>query len=152
MDPVTDIVTALALGAAAGLTDVAKTGIKDSYNALKTLIQDRYHKVTLAPLEESPKSKARQAVVKEDLEDTAAGADNEVLQHAKSLLELIRDDAPEVAAAIGVDLADIQAASLRITEIIATGSGVKIHGAKVAGAIEISGVRAGGPATDLKKN
>ena len=40
MDPVTIIVTALALGAAAGLKPVAEQAVKDAYAGIKTLKSD----------------------------------------------------------------------------------------------------------------
>ena len=41
MDPITLIVTALAAGAALGITDTASSAIKDAYAALKTLVRKR---------------------------------------------------------------------------------------------------------------
>ena len=43
MDPGTLIVTALALGAAAGLKATAEQAVKDTYSGLKRLIIDHYH-------------------------------------------------------------------------------------------------------------
>ena len=45
MEPViTTIAAAVALGAAESLKDVAAAAVKDSYSALKKLLQDRYGK------------------------------------------------------------------------------------------------------------
>lgn len=67
MDPITMIVSAIALGAAAGLKPTAEQAVKDAYAGLKALIQLKYANVSLAPLEEAPESEARRAVVEEDL-------------------------------------------------------------------------------------
>jgi hypothetical protein len=62
MDPITVIVTALALGAAGALKDVSSQAIKDANGGLIALIQRKYAQVpaaTLTQLEEKPESKSR---------------------------------------------------------------------------------------------
>ena len=44
MDPITLIVTALAAGAALGITDTASSAIKDAYAGLKALVKKRLGK------------------------------------------------------------------------------------------------------------
>ena len=143
MDPITIIVTALALGAAAGLKPVTEQVIKDGYAGLKALIQRKYSNVGLVMLEEDPKSKARRAVVEEDLVKTQAAQDEELLLKAKDLLDAIHSYAPDAAEVIGVDLEDIKGASLKIEDVISTGVGVKMNRAELTGDIEIKQVRAG---------
>lgn len=109
MDPITIIVTILALGAAAGSRPTAEQAIKDGYAGLKTLIQRKYN-VSLATLEEAPESKARRAVVEEGLEKTEAKQDKELLLKAKELLDAIQTYAPETGNIIGVDLKAISGA------------------------------------------
>ena len=41
VDPITSVVTAVALGASAGLTDTATQAVKDAYSGLKTLLARR---------------------------------------------------------------------------------------------------------------
>lgn len=152
MEPVTAIVTALALGAAAGLKDTAERAIKDGYAALKSLVQHKYAKVDLAQLEKAPESTARRAVVTEELEAAGAVRDQEILRQAQKLIDEITAQAPETAAAIGVDLEDIKAASLTIEDVIASGTGAKVKKAEVAGDVTIKGIRAGqGGGTPPKK-
>ena len=67
------------------------------------------------------------------------------LHLAQPLLEAIQRRAPETAAAIGVDLKDVEGASLAIRRVMATGVGVKVAGAKLSGDLTIEDVRAGGP-------
>ena len=143
MDPITIVVTALALGAAAGLKPTAEQAVKDTYAGIKKLIQDKYKQVNLALLEGDPASEARQGVVKEDLAKANADQDVEVLRQARALLEAVEKHAPETAGAVGVDLEDIKGASLRVEDIIASGTGVKVKKADLSGDIEIKGVRAG---------
>lgn len=143
MDPVTAIVMALALGAAAGLKDTAEKAIKDGYAGLKAIIQRKYAQISLGQLEEAPDSKARRAVVEKDLNKAGAEADDELLRQAKALIDAIQARAPEAARAIGVDLEDIKGASLRIGKVFAADTGVRVKGAEIAGDIEITGVHAG---------
>ena len=144
MDPLTSLVTALAAGAAAALQSTVEQGVKDSYAALKWLIQRKYAQVDVNQLEANPSSKSRQGVVEEDLKAVGADQDAEVLQHAQALLEVIQRQVPEVAAAIGVDLKEIEGASLAIRHVIAAGAGVKVERAKLSGDITIEDVNDNG--------
>jgi hypothetical protein len=122
MDPLTSLVTALAAGAAAALKPTVKQAVKDGNAALKGLIQRKYAQVEVNQLEANPSSKSRRGVVEEDLKAAEADTDAEVLQHAQALLEAIQRHAPETAAAIGVDLKEIEGTSLAIRRVIACGS------------------------------
>ncbi len=144
MEPVTtSIVTALVAGAVAGLKPTVAQVIKDGYEGLKALIKRKYSHVSLDQLEAEPTSKARRAVVEEDLQKTDAEKDPEVLQQVKILLDAIQSQRPEVASAVGVDLEDIKGASLTIEDVIATGTGVRAEKVETSGDITIRGVRAG---------
>ena len=145
MEPITAIVTALSLGAAAVLKVTTEQLIKDGYTALKTVIRSKCPQASASvdQLEHAPNSKARRAVVEEDLTKEGAGHSAEVLQHAKALLDLIAQRAPTTAEVIGVSLTDITGASLRIADVLSSGSGVSVTGADIGGDITIQGVRAG---------
>ncbi len=145
MEPITAIVTALALGAAAGLKGTTEQLITDGYTALKTLIKSQFPQASSSvdQLEHAPDSQARRAVVEEDLTTEGAGHSPELLQHAKALLDVIAQRAPTTAEVIGVSLTDITGASLRITDVLSSGSGVSVEGADIGGEINIQGVRAG---------
>jgi hypothetical protein len=142
MAPLPSIVTALAAGATAALQSTVEQAVKDGYAALKGLIQRKYARVNVEQLEANPSSKSRRGVMEEDLRAVGADQDAEVLQHAQALLEAIQRQAPE-AAAIGVDLKEIEGASLAIRQVIATGPGVKVEQGKFSGDITIEGVQAG---------
>jgi hypothetical protein len=144
MDPLTSIVTALAAGAAAALKSTVEQAVKDGYTTLKALIQRKYAQVNVEQLETNPGSKSRRGVVEEDLAATGADQDTEVLQYAQALLEAIQRLVPETAAAIGVELKDIEGATLAIRRVTARGAGVKVQRAKLSGDITIEDVRAGG--------
>jgi hypothetical protein len=143
MDPITSLVTALAAGAAAALRSTVEQVVKDSYAALKGLIQRKYAQVDVNQLEANPSSKSRRGVVEEDLAAAGADKDAEVLQQAQVLLEAIQRHAPQAATAIGVDLKEIEGASLAIRRVTATGTGVKVEQGKFSGDITIEDIRAG---------
>lgn len=146
MEIVQTIVTALAAGAAAALQTTAGQAVQDAYGAVKALIQRKYASVDLVQLEKQPASPRRQALLNEELAETTAATDPEVLAQVQRLLEAIANHAPAAAATIGVDLTAIQAASLQVQDVIAQGTGavtgVKGHGVTTTAGITISGVRA----------
>jgi hypothetical protein len=143
MDPISIIVTALVAGAAAALKPMTEQAIKDAYTGLKGLIQRKYGHVDVTLLETDPASKARQTVVKEDLEKTGAGQDEEVLRQTKALLDAIQAYASDTPKAVGLDLENIKGASLTAERILAEGPnaiGAKVKGADIQGNIRFSDV------------
>lgn len=146
MDPVTLIVSALAAGAAAGLKPTATQAIKDAYAGLKALVQRKYGSPpSLEALEKKPDSEPKRSSATEDLMDAGAGQDAELLERAKALLDAVRADAPEAAAAVGIDLKKVEAEYLRLKGITARGSeatGVRVEEGKFRGGIDIENVQA----------
>jgi hypothetical protein len=145
MEPISaTIVSAIALGAAAALKEVSSQAVRDAYSGLKALIQRKYASVPLAQLEENPASKARRAVVEEELTASGAEHDEDLLQHAKAVLEAVQQHAPETGAAIGVDLEEVKGAALRIADLVASGAiSLKVTKGDFSGNLDISGVHAG---------
>lgn len=154
MDPISLIVTALVAGAAAGLKPTAEQAVKDAYAGLKALIQHNYTAVvpSVEQLENNPESKARRAVVEEDLSKTGADGDAKLLMQANAMLDAVKTHDLEAARVVGVSLKDIEGATLRLNEILAQGTGpvtgVEIKNAKISGDIDISGVQAFGGAVN----
>lgn len=144
MEPISAIALSLALGAGAVAGEaVVSELVKDAYASLKNLIKSRYPKVSVEQLEQAPDSKNRRAVVEEDLTVAGAGQDAELASAAQMLIKLIEQHAPTAAAAIGVDLKDVSSANLRLADIAASGTGVKVEHGTFTGDIDIRGVRAG---------
>jgi hypothetical protein len=143
MDPIAIIVAALVAGAAAGLKPTVEKAVQDTYAGLKAFIQRKYGDVDLDTLEKKPDSEAKRASVAEDLAAAGADRDDELLQRAKALLDALKQHAPQTAAAIGVDLAEIEAAYLKIQRVRASGDGVKVRKGKFEGGIEIDEIEAG---------
>ncbi|NYH42056.1 hypothetical protein HNR22_001783 [Micromonospora jinlongensis] len=95
------IVAALAAGAAAGSTDVTKSAILDAYIGLKNLLQQRL----------SGRDRAQealdavgvgadqwQALLSEDLAESGAAADKQVITAARRLLSLAEPDRATAAS------------------------------------------------------
>jgi hypothetical protein len=143
MEPISAIALSLALGAATIAKGVVNEIVKDTYARLKHLIKERYPKVSVDQLERAPESKNRRAVIEEDLAAAGAGQDTDLAAAAQSLINLIQQHAPAVASGIGVDLKDVAAANLRLADIAASGTGVKVERGTFTGDIDIRGVRAG---------
>jgi hypothetical protein len=143
MDPITIVAAALTLGIAAGLKPTAEQAVKDAYQGLKQLIERRYN-VDLGSLERKPESKAQRAAVEESLLDASADKDEELLDKAKALIDLIKHQTPETANAQGIDLDDIEAQYLKVKKVLAEGraEAVKMKGLKIKGGIEIEDVTA----------
>src|SRR4051812_29907949 len=153
MEPLSAVALSLALGAGATAGKEVVSGlVKDAYTALKDLIKTHYPKVSVEQLEQAPGSKNRQAVAEEDLTASGAGQDAKLVAAAHALINLIQQHAPAAASAIGVDLKDVAAANLRLADIAASGTGVKVEGGTFTGDIDIRGVRAGvSPGSDPVK-
>ncbi|WP_280251860.1 hypothetical protein [Nocardia abscessus] len=140
MDPVTIVATAVAIGAAAGLTDTAKQSVTDAYGALKGLLTRRYRDVDLAQVEAAPDSAAERESLAGALNAHGAAEDHELLAAAGELIEAaVRAD----VGAAGVDLAMVEAAALRISRVTSTGTGVRVHGGRFSGDIHIEDIDAG---------
>jgi hypothetical protein len=157
MDPQTLIVTALALGAAAGLKDTATQVVKDAYAGLKSLIQRRYAGVDLSAVERKPDSEAKRDSLAEDLAEAGAATDETVLRQAQELIQLVQRHAPDAAATVRVSLADIETAgSMRVSDLLAAGPGAKVEAdlrnVKAGGDLTVDGLTAGTGTDDPKKH
>lgn len=143
MDPLTTILSALVAGAAAAAKPLAGEIVKDAYRAIRSFVQARYGKVSLAQLEESPESKPRRDVVAEDLVKAGADKDTELLRHAKALLEAIVASSAGSTNVFGLDLEKIKARSMTLQDIVSSDTAIKIKDSEFTGDILVTGVRAG---------
>jgi hypothetical protein len=142
MDPITLVVTAVALGASAGLKDAASQAVKDAYAGLKTLLIGRA--VDVSGVERRPDSDTQRAALAETLADTDI-VDDQVLTAAQQVTEAVAAHEPAAAAAIGVDLQRVRAGFLRIASVESAGTGVRVQDGEFTGGIDIGPVRAGQP-------
>ncbi len=143
MDPIALTVSAIALGAKAGLKDTAKKVVSDAYDGVKRLIQRKFQSVDLNLIEQDPQSKRQRAVIEEDLLAAGADKDEELLQLVSELILIVETHAPSAAQAVGIILEDAKAASIRISNVIASGTGIQARKVEASGDIQITGVRAG---------
>jgi len=143
MEAISLIVSALAAGAAASLKPTAEEAVKDAYSAIKRLIKARYSTVDLEPIEKRPDSDVKQASVAEDFGSTTAGNDQELLERARALVELVAQHDRAAAATVGVELDQVRAAFVKIGQVDAAGSGIKITKSDFEGGIDIGEVSAG---------
>jgi hypothetical protein len=145
MDSLTAVVTAIATGATLSLKPVVADAVKEAYLALKRLIATKYPAVSVALIEADPASKSRQIVLREDLQKANASADTAFISHARALIDAIRLHHPDMARVVGIEVADLTGAALRIDRVVAEGpaaTGVSIARAELSGDVEITNVLA----------
>ncbi|GAB4194617.1 MAG: hypothetical protein OHK0022_10840 [Roseiflexaceae bacterium] len=96
MDPVSSaIIAALAAGVVGGVSDVGKKVLVEAYDALKVAIQHRLGvdsdvSKAINALEQKPDSNGRKVMLKEEVEASQLGEDDEVLKLADSLLKQVQ--------------------------------------------------------------
>jgi hypothetical protein len=110
MNPITLIVTALAAGAASGVTDTASSAVKDAYAKLRALAGKRLAgqpdgKVVLAEHEKAPGMWP--APLTAELARAAADRDLDLVAAAQALMNLV-DDAGARAGKYTVDVRGAQ--------------------------------------------
>lgn len=140
MDPVTLLVSAVALGAAAGVKETASQVVADAYSALKNKLGRRG--VDIAELELHPESVAQRVALEEALTEGGAGEDDELLSLASDVVAAVRHATPAAAAAVGIDLDDIDAEFLRVQGVRSGGSGLRIQRSRFTGGIDLSDITA----------
>ncbi|MEU6559095.1 hypothetical protein [Nocardia nova] len=142
MDPVTAVViSAIAAGAVAGVGDTATQVVKDAYAGLKSLLSRKYADVDVSAVEKKPNSQPKKDSLAEDLADAGAAGDPELGQVAAAVLEAVREHAPQVV--VGLDIDNLVAQALKVTDIASAGDGVRVRNSKISGTAEFSKVRAG---------
>src|SRR5579859_2692423 len=105
MDPITAaIVAAVSAGAIAGLTDMSKTALTDTYARLKALLTKKFGRESdvvqaVEQVEAKPASEARKATLAEEVAAVKADQDSELLQIAQALLQVLQSS-PEHAGHI----------------------------------------------------
>ncbi|WP_216892066.1 hypothetical protein [Nocardia alni] len=147
MDLVNMVANAVATGAAAGMTETAKSAVTDAYAALKARIVNHYSKaaIDLAAVESEPDEPLRRQLLAKQLDKAGAGADDELREAAQELLRQIAEYAPQAATTVGVQLTHVAAGGdIEIADIaVRGGSGVIATDVTADGSFRVSGVRAG---------
>ena len=140
MDPITLVVTAVALGASAGLKDVAAQAVKDAYAGLKRLLVRRA--VDVSGVERKPDSPAQRAALTETLTD-AGGVDDELVAAAHAVTDAVAAHDPDAARVVAVNLREVQAEFVKIGSVTSSGDGVRAEGVTLTGGFVVDEVRAG---------
>lgn len=143
MDPITTIVAAIAAGAAAGLKSTAEKAVKLAYEKVREHIEQRFPLISLSPIERKPESETKRASLVEDLAESNADKDQDLLDRVGSLIEALESYAPNEAATIGISLEEVKASYLRVGSVVSTGTGIKIGNSEFSGGIDIGDVTAG---------
>lgn len=143
MDPVTLIVSAIALGAANGTRDTVAAAVRDAYDAVKRLLRQRYPDVDVAAVERRPDSAHKRTSLAEDLEDAGAATDAELIEAARRLVTRLEEHQPDAGQPIGIDLERVAAGALQIGDVRSTGSAVRVRDSTFSGDVTIQGVRSG---------
>ncbi len=94
---ITAIVLALKLGAKEGLKDTSKEAIKDSYKSVKNFLAKKFgNKVSLEAIEKNPESDEDQKQLEDSLNAVEAEKDNQFLEIVQSLINVIKEQVPNV--------------------------------------------------------
>jgi len=141
MDPVSLIAAAVAIGATAVVSEVAK----DSYEGLKRTIFGRYPVVEAEVLsvESEPEEPLRQQLLAKQLDKAGAGGDTELLAAAQKVLNQAAEHAPEAATAVGFQLNRVTAGGdVEISNIALQGAGgVSVADVAAGGDFKLSDVK-----------
>lgn len=140
-DAIALVVSAVALGAEAGLKDTAAAAVKDSYEGLKQLLGRRH--VDVSAVERKPNSAARRNSLHEDLAEVDIATDEELLEAARQVVDRVAIHDPGAAPVVGIDLEAIRADFLRVRRVKSEGTGVHVKDSTFSGGIDIEDVQAG---------
>ena len=143
MEPISaTIVAAIAGGAAVALKDVANQAVSDAYQAIKTLIIDRYkRKASIEVLEEEPESSTAQKLLAEGLEKTKAVEDYEVIELAQQLSEALSQIPKEEAERYSINIERLKAANAKFKRIKVSGDKVlNVRDTDITGDLEIEDI------------
>jgi hypothetical protein len=141
VDPVTLVVAAVALGASAGLTETASSAVKDAYAGLKRLLNHR--QIDVSSVERNPDSTKQQEALRETLATAPDVVDQDLLDAAEQVTDVIATDQPDIAGVVGVDLEDVRTGFIRVRSISSSGPGFRGARLTVDGGIDIGDVQAG---------
>jgi hypothetical protein len=143
MDDIELVVSALALGATAGLKETASSAVKDAYGALKKAFGSRYTAIALGPLEDRPESQSKRDSLAEDIHFSAIPIDESLINAAEELLDQVERTDPSAPTIVGIDISDLRAAFLRIKNVRSDGTGVRVTRSSFGDGVDIEDVQAG---------
>ena len=143
VDPLTVLVSALALGAAAGLKQTASTAVADAYSSLKRLLLRRHPEIDLDNLEQESLSNEQRDDLEQQLVRANIDVDAELSEAIGAVLQSRVAEISSAAEVLAIDLSDVRAAALRVSDVIAEGGAIRVSRGEFTGDIEIEGIRSG---------
>lgn len=140
MEPLSIILTSLVAGATVVGKGVAGEVVKDAYTKLKGVLLREFGakgdmETALAQVEDKPESDGRKSVLEEELETAKAAQDDEIVQSAKAMLDLLKEHgllSPSYQAMLEGNGAIAQGGS------VAAGKGGVAIGGNVEGGVRIT--------------
>ncbi len=141
MEPLTMLVSALVAGAVAATKDVTTQAVKDGYAALKNLMVRKFGSKgdvegAIQNVESKPDSSARHEVLKEELVESGAALDAELLEQARNFMALLKKHGMASGPSYQAELHG-EGAIAQGTGAVAAGKGGVAIGGSVQGNIVI---------------
>lgn len=134
----------LADAAKAAGSGAASAVVRECFSAVKSLWADRFkRKAALEAVEEDPASTPTRTALAHVLEQTGALSDPEFRTLLGRLADALARVPPVEAAAAGLDIENLRAASVRLKAIEASGTAVRIRNTAIDGSFEAEGIRGG---------
>jgi hypothetical protein len=151
METISWLVNIIVAGADARRQRNAAPAMIAAYDHMKALLQDATPPVDLSPIEEQPISQRSRGYLAVDLELAGAAVNPEVLLAAADLLAALSANQAATMAArhIGVDLDQLRAASLTLTNIMGQDIAVRIQRSEFTSDVTISEAQAGSGGTGI---
>ena len=139
-DAIALVVSAIALGAEAGVKETAALAVKDAYSSLRQVL--RRKRIDVPAVEDPPQSSGKRESLQESLARVVDDND-ELLSAAQDLVEQVRLHDRAAAEVVGVDLERVRAQFLRIRGLKSAGSGVRVRDASFEAGIDIEDIQSG---------
>src|SRR5664279_1646991 len=145
MEPISLIVSALVMGAAAAAKQVGGQALQDAYAGLKHLIEDRYKRGgAIQALQEDPSSELQKKALEDSLTKAGADKDADVLTSANVVTQALAAAPQAAVVAAGIDFDRVKAVNAQLGNIDVSGlakgivardsdlTGLKVGNVKVA--------------------
>jgi hypothetical protein len=118
MEPISLIVSALAMGAVAAAKQVGGQASQDAYAGLKRLIEDRYKRGgAIQALQEDPSFESQKKALEDTLTKAGADKDPDVVTSAKVVTQALAAVPQAGLAAVGIDFERVKAVNAQIGDI-----------------------------------
>ena len=137
------IVQTIVAGATLSRTPECSLPLQRAYRALISYLQSHYPHIDLDRITKQPDSVRGRIFLAEDLANAQADQDKLLLLQVHGLIDALHTHQAAIANTVGVDLAALTTAALRIRDVQSSGTGVRMTESTVHGTTEIDGVTGG---------